>query len=220
MTWIKICGITNVDDALRAVDAGANALGFVFYEKSPRRVNLQTTRKIIQALPQAIEKVGVFVNQDANSICAAADEAGLTAVQVHGDNLKPHMADQILERRPDLKIMVAISMDQKKPEADAVKWNQRTVHAFLVDAANTATYGGSGETFDWQASRPSVEAIARAGRVVVAGGLDPDNVGEAIHILKPWGVDVSSGVEAGPGKKDPEKLRDFIKAARDSGKRA
>ena len=85
MTWIKICGITNVDDALKAVDAGANALGFVFYEKSPRRVDLQTTRKIIQALPQAIEKVGVFVNQDENSICAAADEAGLTAVQLHGD---------------------------------------------------------------------------------------------------------------------------------------
>ncbi len=214
MTWIKICGITNVDDALTAVDAGADALGFVFYEKSPRKVDLQTTRKIVQALPKAIEKVGVFVNQDEDSICAAADEAGLTAVQLHGDSLNPHIADEILERRPDIKVVIAISMDQKKPEAGVVKWNPKAVHAFLVDAANTATYGGSGETFDWQASRPSVEAIARAGRVVVAGGLDPDNVGEAIRILKPWGVDVSSGVEASPGKKDPEKLRDFIKAAR------
>jgi phosphoribosylanthranilate isomerase len=228
MTWIKICGITNLEDGLTAVDAGADALGFVFHEKSPRCVDPETVRKIVRDLPQTIEKVGVFVNQTAESICAIADEAGLTAVQLHGDNMDPDVADSIVEHHSHLKVVIGLSMNQAKPEDYAMKWHPSVVHAFLVDAANSSSsnssifnsssYGGTGKTFDWQINQPSVEAIATLGRVVVAGGLTSRNVPQAIRVLRPWGVDVSSGVEAQPGKKDPQKVRAFIDAVRHAGK--
>jgi phosphoribosylanthranilate isomerase len=218
MTWIKICGITNLEDALTAIDAGADALGFVFYEKSPRKIEPETARKIVGELPGTIEKVGVFVNQTEESVCALADEAGLTAIQLHGDNEDPHVADLIAEHRPHLKVIVGISMHHAKPEGWAMMWRPDVVHAFLVDAGNSSNYGGTGKTFDWQISQPSIEVIARLGRVIVAGGLDPTNVSVAIHTLKPWGVDVASGVEASPGKKDPERVRAFVNAVRETGK--
>ncbi len=219
MTWIKICGITNLEDALTAVDAGADALGFVFYEKSPRTVDSGTVRTIVAEMPKMIEKVGVFVNQTEESICALADEAGLTAVQLHGDNEDPHVADLVAERRQRLKVVVGISMYRAKPEGWAMMWRPDVVYAFLVDSGNSSSYGGTGKTFDWESSRPSIEAIARLGRVIVAGGLYPGNVTEAIRILKPWGVDVSSGVEARPGKKDHEKVRAFVAAVRQAEKK-
>jgi phosphoribosylanthranilate isomerase len=220
MTWIKICGTTNRDDARTAVDAGADALGFVFYEKSPRNVDPETARSIVRDLPATIEKVGVFVNQFEEPICELADQVGLTAVQLHGDREDPHVADLIVKRRPELKVLVGISMHHPNPEGWAMMWRPEAVHAFLVDAGDKSKFGGTGKVFDWQADRPRVEVIARLGRVVVAGGLNPGNVGEAISILKPWGVDVASGVEASPGKKDPEKIRAFIAAIRrtDKGK--
>ena len=215
MTWIKICGITNLEDAQMAVDAGADALGFIFYEKSPRKIDPETAGRIAEDLPATIERFGVFVNQTEELICALADQARLTAVQLHGDNEDPHVADLIAQRRPDLKIMVGISMLHPKPENWAMMWRPDLVHAFLVDSGSTSNYGGTGKTFDWRASQPDVEVIARLGRVVVAGGLNPANVPDAIRILRPWGVDVASGVEARPGKKDPEKVRDFVRAARE-----
>ncbi len=214
MTWTKICGITNLEDALTAVDAGADALGFVFYESSPRRIDLEAARKIVKQLPEMIEKVGVFVNQTEESICVLADAAGLTAVQLHGDNEDPHVADLIAERRPHLKVVVGISMHHPKPEGWAMMWHPDVVHAFLVDSGNSSNYGGTGKTFDWQASQRSIEEIARLGRVVVAGGLTPGNVTAAIRMLRPWGVDVASGVETRPGKKDREKVRAFVAAVR------
>src|SRR6266446_4097034 len=189
MTWTKICGITNLEDALTAVDAGADALGFVFYESSPRRIDPEAARKIVKELPEMIEKVGVFVNQTEESICVLADAAGLTAIQLHGDNEDPHVADLIAERRPRLKVIVGISMHHAKPEGWAMMWRPDVVHAFLVDAGDSSTYGGTGKTFDWQISQPSTEVIARLGRLIVAGGLNPANVSDAIRILKPWGVD-------------------------------
>jgi phosphoribosylanthranilate isomerase len=219
MTWTKICGITNLEDALNAVDAGADAVGFVFYEKSPRKVDPETTRRIARELPETIEKVGVFVNQTEDSVCAVADEASLTAVQLHGDDMDPHVADLIAERRPHLKIVAGISMHHPRPESWAMMWRPDVVHAFLVDAGSSSKYGGTGHTFDWQRSQQSVEVIARLGRVVVAGGLHPGNVTEAIRILKPWGVDVASGVEATPGKKDPRKVRSFVDAVRQAEKK-
>jgi phosphoribosylanthranilate isomerase len=215
MTWIKICGITNLEDAKIAIDAGADALGFIFYEKSPRKIDPETAGRIAEDLPATIERFGVFVNQTEELICALADQARLTAVQLHGDNEDPHVADLMAQRRPDLKIMVGISMLHPKPESWAMMWRPDLVHAFLVDSGSTSNYGGTGKTFDWQASQPDVEVIARLGRVVVAGGLNPANVPDAIRILRPWGVDVASGVEARPGKKDPEKVRDFVRAARE-----
>ena len=219
MTWIKICGITNLEDALIAVETGADALGFVFYEKSPRKVDQETARRVVRDLPGTVEKVGVFVNQTEDSICATADEVGLTAVQLHGDNMDPHVADLIVEQRPNLKVIVGISMHHPTPEGWAMMWRPDVVHAFLVDTGSSSKYGGTGQTFDWQTNQSSVEVIARLGQVVVAGGLDPANVAEAIRILKPWGVDVASGVESTPGKKDPHKVRAFVDSVRQAEKK-
>jgi len=214
MTWVKICGITNLEDALIAVEAGADALGFVFYEKSPRNITPETAGTILKQLPSNVEKIGLFVNRFEDAICAVADEAGLSAIQMHGHNENPHVADLIATQRPDLKIVAAISMRQPRPESWAMMWSPDIVHAFLLDSGDSSKLGGTGERFDWQMTRPSVGVIASLGRVIVAGGLTSLNVAEAIHILKPWGVDVSSGVESKPGKKDPEKVRAFVAAVR------
>jgi phosphoribosylanthranilate isomerase len=216
MTWVKICGMTNLEDALTAVEAGADAVGFVFYEKSPRNVSVDVARAIVEKLPRGVEKVGVFVNENEDSICAVADEAGLTAVQMHGDDEDPRAADLVVGRRPILKVFPAISMNHANPLGWAGMWNPDVVHAFLVDSGNSSKHGGTGEVFDWKASVRTLGEIRRFGRFVLAGGLAPGNVAEALGILKPWGVDVVSGVEARPGKKDPEKVRAFVKAVRDA----
>jgi phosphoribosylanthranilate isomerase len=220
MTWIKICGITNLEDALTAVDAGADAVGFVFYEKSPRRIEPQTVREIVSQLPQEVEKVGVFVNKFEDAICDCAEKAGLTMVQFHGDNEDPHAADLIVRRRSDLKVLVGISMLDPVPEGSAMMWSPDSVHAYLVDSGESSHRGGTGKTFDWEQGRKSVDAIKSLGRVVVAGGLNSENVTRPLRILHPWGVDVSSGVEAQPGKKDPEKVRAFVQAVRAAEKGA
>jgi phosphoribosylanthranilate isomerase len=218
MTWVKICGITNLEDALIATDAGADALGFIFYEKSPRKVDVAVAKQIVRQLPQKLDKFGVFVNQDDASICQMADDAGLTGVQLHGDNLDPHLADRIKEHRPELKIVIGVPMIQPKPEDALAKVHGDIVYAFLLDAATSSKHGGTGKTFDWKATELSTKTIAKLGRVIVAGGLIPGNVAEAIRILEPWGVDVASGVEAAPGKKDPHKVRAFIEATKKSEK--
>lgn len=217
MTWVKICGITNLEDALVAVEAGTDALGFVFYEKSPRYISPEAAREISSELSGRTERVGVFVNQDENSLCDIADDAALTAVQMHGDNEDPRVADVVVARRP-LKVLVGVSMQRPKPEGWAMTWDQKSVHAFLADSASPAKLGGTGETFDWRGAMKSLEAIKGLGRLVLAGGLNSANVAEAIRVTKPWGVDVSSGVEAVPGKKDPEKVRAFIRAVREADK--
>ncbi len=211
MIWVKICGITNLEDALTAVEAGADALGFVFYEKSPRKVDVETAREMVAKLPARVEKVGVFVNQLEDSICAVADKVGLTAVQLHGDDEDPQVTDLLIERRPELKVMVAISMLRDRPEGWAMRWRPDLQFAFLLDSG-----GGTGKTFDWEKGRSATEIIQHLGRVIIAGGLTPANVAEAMRILHPWGVDVASGVEARPGKKDPEKVKAFISAVREA----
>jgi phosphoribosylanthranilate isomerase len=217
MTWVKICGITNLEDALVAADAGADAVGFVFYEKSPRYVEPEQVRQIVSKLPDSIEKVGVVVNETEDRICAIADQARLTAAQMHGDDEDPHVADLVVARRP-LKVLAAISMRHPKPEGWAMTWERDNLYAFLVDSGGWGELGGTGEPFDWSASLPSLNTIKTLSNLVVAGGLTPENVVEAMGILHPWGVDVSSGVEARPGKKDPEKVRAFVKAVREADK--
>jgi phosphoribosylanthranilate isomerase len=123
-------------------------------------------------------------------------------------------------RRPPLKVFVAISMSRRDPHERAIMWNPKVVHAFLLDSGTSSRLGGTGESFDWSASIPTVETIKGLGNVLLAGGLTPENAGEAIAVLKPWGVDVVSGVEARPGKKDPEKVRAFVKAVRVADKSA
>jgi phosphoribosylanthranilate isomerase len=216
MTWVKICGITNLEDALVAVDAGADAVGFVFYEKSPRMIDVETVREITEKLPESVERVGVFVNEQEGRICAIADEAGITSVQMHGDNEDPHVADLVVQRRPKLKIVPAISMLHPNPLGWAMTWHPDVVQAFLLDSGTPSRPGGTGEVFSWRDSVPALGEIKKLGNVIAAGGLTDENVGDAMRILKPWGVDVASGVEARPGKKDPEKVRAFVRAVRES----
>jgi phosphoribosylanthranilate isomerase len=214
MTWIKICGTTNLEDALVAVEAGADAVGFVFYEKSPRKIGVEAAREIVKKLPESVEKVGVFVNEVGETLCEVADRAGLTSIQMHGDNEDPRVADLVAAKRPQLKVLAAISMSRKNPDSWAMMWHPEVVHCFLVDSGDSSKQGGTGTTFDWRASLLMLENIKKLGRVVAAGGLTSENVAEAIGILKPWGVDVASGVEARPGKKDPGKVRAFVRAVR------
>jgi len=214
MTWVKICGTTNLEDALVAVEAGADAIGFVFYEKSPRNVSVEAAGAIAKGLPKGVEKVGVFVNEEEDTICSMVDRSGITAIQMHGDNEDPHVADLVARRRPGLRILAAISMSHPNPGGWAMMWAPELIHAFLADSGTDSKHGGTGRAFDWSKSSPVLREIERVGRVVVAGGLTPDNVAEAIEVLQPWGVDVASGVESKPGKKDPDKVRAFVKAVR------
>ena len=207
--------MTNLEDALVAVEAGADAVGFVFYEKSPRKIDVETAREIVGKLPESVEKVGVFVNQVEDTLCEVADSTGLTAIQMHGDNEDPHVADLVVARRPKLKVLAAISMSQENPDGWAMTWHPDVVHAFLVDSGDSSKPGGTGRAFNWSTSGTVLEKIKKLGRVVAAGGLTPGNVTEAVGILRPWGVDVVSGVEARPGKKDPEKVRAFVRAVRE-----
>ena len=216
MTWIKICGTTNLEDALVAVEAGADALGFVFYEKSLRNVSVERVREIVRELPEHVEKVGVFVNQYEDNILETATTVGLTAIQLHGDNEDPHVAGLVVKKRPDLSVYAAISMSAGRPEERAMTYVSDSVRAFLLDSARGEKRGGTGEVFDWAATKKSVEVIKTLGNIVVAGGLAPGNVARAMAVLQPWGVDVVSGVEASPGKKDPEKVRAFVRAVREA----
>ena len=207
--------MTNLEDALVAVDAGADAVGFVFYEKSPRCVTVERARAIVERLPENVEKVGVFVNEQEDRICSIAEKAGITAVQMHGDNEDPHVADVVFERRPQIKVLAVISMHRPNPQGWAMMWDPDVVQAFLADSGTSSKLGGTGQAFDWRARVPVLNDIKRLGRVVAAGGLTPANVAEAMEILKPWGVDVVSGVEERPGKKDAQKVRAFVKAVRE-----
>lgn len=223
MTWIKICGITNLEDALTAIDAGADALGFVFYDKSPRKVEPGAVRDILDRLPEQIEKVGVFVDADADRIRDVVSQTGLTAIQLHGRNsLQTLLQDSrpSLERIGVSKVIPAVPGDSLKEGGVLITQNAREkIFALLLDAQSNGTFGGTGATFDWKGTRAMVQVISLQLPIIIAGGLTSGNVPEAIRILQPFGVDVSSGVEARRGKKDPEKIRAFIQAVRCADKR-
>lgn len=201
MVRVKICGITSRDDALMAVEAGADALGFVFYEKSPRFVNPLTAAAIIRELPPLVQTVGLFVNEDVEKINWAADFCGLDLVQLHGDE-EPRDADEVKRR--------VIRALRVKDETSLVAHDAWQVSALLLDAWVSGAYGGTGETFNWDLAA----VAARQRPVILAGGLTPENVAEAVRIVHPYAVDVSSGVEATPGRKDPEKVREFVRRAK------
>jgi len=209
--------MTNLEDALVAVDAGADAVGFVFYEKSHRCVTVERAREICSKLPESVERVGVFVNEREDLICSVVDAVGITGVQMHGHREDPHVADLVVAQRPQVKVLAAISMNRPDPGGSARKWRPDSVRAFLVDSGNSSKHGGTGNRFDWDGAVPLVNDIKRLGKIVAAGGLTSENVGRAAEVLKPWGVDVVSGVEASPGKKDPEKVRAFVRAVRRVG---
>jgi phosphoribosylanthranilate isomerase len=216
MTWVKICGMTNLEDALVAVEAGADAVGFVFYEKSPRKISVEAAREIVEKLPEAVEKVGVFVGETTELIGDIVAQVGLTAVQFYHAKGKSSSADwAAIGQELRCKLIIAVHgerlIDGGVFVSDEVK---RRVHAMLIDSGSGERPGGTGATFDWEGCRGMVQGLGSMMPVIVAGGLTAGNVAEAIGILKPWGVDVASGVEARPGKKDPEKVRAFVRAVR------
>jgi phosphoribosylanthranilate isomerase len=219
MIWIKICGTTNLEDALTAVNAGADALGFVFYEKSPRKIDEESARKIVAELPSNIEKVGVFVNEPVERVLKTVAQVGLTAVQLHGvECQEPGFARRLKDNR-NLKVFLVLSPTEIGIGVDLNGDGATSVDGAFFDSGTPQLPGGTGKTFDWKVAASRIKEIGERVKVVVAGGLNSANVGDAIRILKPWGVDVASGVEARPGKKDPEKVRAFIDAVRNEEKK-
>lgn len=199
MTRVKICGITSPEDALCAAEAGADAIGLIFWAASKRAVDLERAQAIARVLPPFVSVVGVFVDETPDVVRSIADAVGLSAVQLHGAERVP---DWARFPRPVLKALPV--------EAYAASPWRNARAAILVDAHDPVTIGGTGQTVDWEAAR----AIAATRPMVLAGGLTPDNVAEAVARVRPWGVDVASGVERSPGVKDPVKVRAFVAAAR------
>jgi phosphoribosylanthranilate isomerase len=219
MTWIKVCGITNPEDAQLAVDAGADALGFVFYEKSPRKVDVETARAIVAQLPERVEKVGVFVDGSIESISDVVLNAGLNAVQLHGSPI----AGDLSELAAKARVLIAVPASELFVQDSNNGWSiaaEKLVSALIIDSSTSDLPGGTGRTFSWGQAVGVLKPLALRFKIVIAGGLNPQNVAEAIHTLHPWGVDVASGTEARPGKKDPQKVRAFIEAVRRADKAA
>lgn len=228
MTWVKICGMRNLEDALVAVEAGADAVGFVFYEKSPRYVTAEMARSIVEKLPAEIEKVGVFAGESMEQSIEVGTYAGLDALQLYLLTYQKRPEENTLQGRAvgsRLKIYPALPVslflgEGAKNVAGFVRESSGVLDALFLDSGGSQEPGGTGKRFDWRGSAGAVVQLGAHQNVVVAGGLTPENVGEALGILKPWGVDVASGVESRPGKKDPEKVRAFIRAVREVNKKA
>jgi phosphoribosylanthranilate isomerase len=202
---VKICGITNSDDAAAAVDAGADALGFVFHRKSPRYVEPQVVKSIVASLPPFILPVGVFVNEESKIVRDLMDSCGLALAQLHGNESAGYCETL---GRPVIK---AIGLKDRASLLALAEYKGRAqVRGFLLDAFAPDAYGGTGHTTDWTIAAE----VAKSVTVILAGGLTPENVATAVRTVKPYAVDVSSGVEAGPGNKDHEKMRAFVQAAK------
>ena len=217
MTWVKICGTTNLQDALTAVDAGADAVGFVFYEKSPRNISVEAAREIVQKLPQTVEKVGVFVDLESEQIREVVLRAGLSAVQLHGERSAESVGRDLASSPNSVGVSKVISVIHGEALKDELLFGVTIskIFAILLDSRSNEAMGGTGTTFDWEATQGVVQHMSLTVPVIVAGGLTPMNVGGAIRMFQPFGVDVASGVEARPGKKDPKKVRAFVSAVRE-----
>jgi phosphoribosylanthranilate isomerase len=233
MTWVKICGITNLEDALVAVEAGADALGFVFYEKSPRYIDANRVAEITEKLPQSVEKVGVFARNPGEDLIDLAWRARLSAFQFHmflesgnGTNEASPKAFGLAAFPSPPKFFTALPaslllegrLNTNFSSLEEVSRAAGIYDTIFLDSSPPNQPGGTGIQFDWRAAAPAILELEKQVKVVIAGGLTPANVAEAMCILHPWGVDVSSGVEARHGKKDHDKVRAFIKAVREADK--
>jgi len=199
MAKIKICGITRLEDALAAAEFGAHALGFVFFRKSPRYIEPDKAAEIINKLPPFITPVGLFVNEAKSKVWDILNATGINVVQFHGDEA-PDYTDAF-----QMRVIKAIRVKNEE-SLGAVK--DYGCSSILLDAWSPEAYGGTGKKFDWSILR----RIGIDKRIVLAGGLSPENVSYAVNLIRPYGVDVSSGVEVSPGIKDHEKIRRFIEA--------
>lgn len=204
MVKVKICGITNYNDAVLAAELGADALGFIFYENSPRYIDFTQAYEICRSLPPFIFKVGVFVNEELDKVHQYIEALRLDRVQLHGDE-SPDYCKQI-------KCGQVIKSFRLKDSKDLSKLKDYTnVSAFLLDAYHPKKLGGTGQTFDWQLA---IEAKTYGCPIILSGGLTPENVVAAIRLVRPYAVDVASGVESSPGKKEPLLLKLFIEEAK------
>lgn len=221
--WIKICGITSLEDARFAIDAGADAIGFVF-AASPRRVTPETVREISRELPDSIEKIGVFVDASIDEIVSVCEVAGLSGVQLHGESSVAEASDlraRLKEISVHLRVVHVVHYDensaifaQRLRSIHAHSLTDDDMAAVLVDTRTAGKLGGTGIPFNWRAAQEILlEEIGHL-RLIAAGGLRPENVRDAIQTLRPWGVDVSSGVESSPGRKDRLRVTEFVHAAR------
>ena len=199
---VKICGITNLADGMAAAEAGADALGFMFYEQSPRNISVEAASGMASQLPPFVLKVGVFVNAPEDLVVRAIRECGLNLLQFHGDEPPEYCLQFGLMSMKALRVRDAASLQVLK---------DYPTDAWLLDAYSPEKAGGTGETFNWDLA---LEARDWGRPIFLAGGLTPENVAEAVRRARPYGVDVSSGVEAAPGKKDHAKVRAFIQAAK------
>jgi phosphoribosylanthranilate isomerase len=195
---VKICGMTNLKDVKVAVDGGVDAVGFIFYKKSPRSVTMQAVREIVLELPPFVDSVGVFVNETAEQINKIADHCKLDRVQLHGDE-SPAFCKKI--RRRVIKVIRVKDIQSLK------KLSDYPVSSFLLDTFSEDQYGGTGKVFDWNLAY----SAKKYGPIILAGGLTPINVRQAIQRIQPYGVDVCSGVESQPGIKDHKKMQAFLK---------
>jgi phosphoribosylanthranilate isomerase len=200
MVKVKICGITTLDDALTAIEAGADALGFVFYAASPRHILPELASEIIRNLPPFVQTIGLFVDEQATKVNAIADQCGLDIVQLHGAETPEYCA---LVRRRVIKAF------RVKDISTLDSLPQYHVAGYLLDAWSPVAHGGTGKTFSWEIA---AEAVHSGRCIILAGGLTPDNVAESIRLVHPYGVDVSSGVESAPGRKDAAKMKYFVES--------
>ena len=216
--WIKICGNTNLEDARLAVELGADALGFVF-GPSKREVTAEQVAGITKHLPAQVAKIGVFQTQDFDEIAGTIREAGLTGAQLHGGFSPELIAALRAEFAGSLFVIQTTHWKNEGQTAEVLRSELdrlRTVSgidAAMIDSRTATATGGTGIAFDWNAARSALSGLGDL-PLIVAGGLTPANVGEAIAVLDPWGVDVVTGVEAQPGRKDPVKLAEFMRMAR------
>jgi phosphoribosylanthranilate isomerase len=202
MVKVKICGITNLEDALTSIEAGADALGFVFYPLSPRHIFPEQAADIIRCLPSFVQTVGLFVDEEQSVVNTTADQCGLDIVQLHGEESPDYCED--IRRR----VIKAFRVKDITTLDSLVQYH---VSGYLLDAWSPFALGGTGKTFNWEIA---AEAANRGHRVILAGGLTPDNVAEAVRQVIPYAVDISSGVECSPGRKNADKIRTFIIQAR------
>ena len=202
---IKICGITNVEDGIASAQAGANAVGFMFYEASPRHVTIEAAVEIARQLPPYVMRVGVFVNADVGFVFSAITQCMLNLLQFHGDE-PPEFCRQF-------GAMTMKAFRVKDAQSLEPLPNYHT-DAFLLDSYVAGRQGGTGEKFNWDLA---IEAKKFGRPIFLAGGLTPQNVAEAVRTVRPFGIDVSSGVESAPGRKDHAAIREFIRAARNAG---
>jgi phosphoribosylanthranilate isomerase len=203
-TRVKICGITNIEDARASVDAGADALGFVYYRESPRSVDEETSGEIIRKVGPFVTTVGVFVNETAGRISEVVERAGIHVVQLHGDE-EPDFVEALRVEIPNTRIIKALRVANID---DFVSIGAYSVDAVLLDTFHDELHGGTGEKFDWDLALKA--KMPENMPFILAGGLKPENVKSAVEKVHPFAVDVSSGVETQPGKKDPEKIKKFI----------